>query len=50
MGMGETHVFILPCKMASVATLALLALRVKQEKLFFGNVPLYVVLQAVIDG
>ena len=47
MGMGETHVLILLCKMASVSTLALLALRVKQEKLFFGNVPLNAVLKAV---
>ena len=48
MGMGETHEFILPGKMASVSTLAFLAPRDKQEKLFFGNIPLNAVLKALI--
>ena len=47
MGMGETHVFILLCKMASVMKLAVLAILLQAKKLFFGNVPLNAVLKAV---
>ena len=35
MGMGETHVSILPCKMTSVSTLALLAIPYQAKKAVF---------------